>query len=234
MSRMDHAADPRGTRAPLNGYVSQDTDLAFAVEAAQRGDEEAFRLLFRAVQPRLLRYLRGIVGDDAEDVASESWLQIARDMRSFQGDFDSFRGWAATIARHRALDHLRNRQRRPAVAVPAEHFADRGGSEDTEQRAIDAVSAAAAIAMIASLPRDQAEAVLLRIVMGFDAEAAGRVLGKRAGAVRTAAHRGLRRLAAQLERAEAADSALVRKEWPPARVVTRPGQGDPAPPRSFF
>ncbi|MGW5234218.1 sigma factor-like helix-turn-helix DNA-binding protein, partial [Streptomyces nodosus] len=40
--------------------------------------------------------------------------------------------------------------------------------------------------------------VLLRVVVGLDAPAAARVLGKRPGAVRTAAHRGLRRLAREL------------------------------------
>jgi DNA-directed RNA polymerase specialized sigma24 family protein len=48
------------------------------------------------------------------------------------------------------------------------------------------------------LPRDQAEAVLLRAVVGLDAPAAARVLDKRHGAVRTAAHRGLKRLAREL------------------------------------
>ena len=56
--------------------------------------------------------------------------------------------------------------------------------------------------LIATLPPDQAEAVLLRVVVGLDAASAGRVLGKRPGAVRTAAHRGLRRLAELLERRE--------------------------------
>jgi RNA polymerase sigma-70 factor (ECF subfamily) len=51
------------------------------------------------------------------------------------------------------------------------------------------------------LPPDQAEAVLLRVVVGLDAESAGKVLGKRAGAVRTAAYRGLRTLASRLEQA---------------------------------
>jgi len=37
------------------------------------------------------------------------------------------------------------------------------------------------------------------IVVGLDAPAAARVLGKRPGAVRVAAHRGLRRLASLLE-----------------------------------
>ena len=40
--------------------------------------------------------------------------------------------------------------------------------------------------------------MLLRVVVGLDGPAAARVLGKRAGAVRTAAHRGLKRLARQL------------------------------------
>jgi RNA polymerase sigma-70 factor (ECF subfamily) len=40
--------------------------------------------------------------------------------------------------------------------------------------------------------------VLLRVVVGLDGPAAARVLGKRPGAVRTAAHRGLKRLAREL------------------------------------
>ncbi|WP_241841890.1 RNA polymerase sigma factor [Pseudofrankia sp. BMG5.36] len=166
---------------------------------AQRGDEAAFRLIYRAVQPGLLRYLRILVGDDAEDVASEAWLQIARDLRSFRGDFDGFRGWAATVARHRALDHLRRRARRQRDDLPVELvLPELAAPDDTAGEALEALSTETALRLIAGLPLDQAEAVLLRVVMGLDAKTAGRVLGKRAGAVRTAAHRGLRRLAEQL------------------------------------
>ncbi len=55
------------------------------------------------------------------------------------------------------------------------------------------------MALISQLPRDQAEAVVLRVVVGLDAKSAAQVLGKRSGAVRTAAHRGLRKLAELLE-----------------------------------
>ena len=175
-------------------------DLTVAVAAAQHGNEQAFRILYRDVQPRLLRYLRAMVGDDAEDVASEAWLQIARDLAGFSGDSDGFRGWAATIARHRAMDHQRRHRRRPQpTAMSIDDLGDLPAGQDTAEIALDAVSTEAAIAMIAALPRDQAEAVLLRVVMGLDADRAGKVLGKKAGAVRTAAHRGLRRLAARLE-----------------------------------
>jgi RNA polymerase sigma-70 factor, ECF subfamily len=170
-------------------------ELSLFVQAARDGDERAFRSLYRAVQPGLLRYLRVLVGDEAEDVASEAWLQIVRDFASFQGDGDDFRAWSATIARHRALDHLRARTRRPQQAVSLDLLGDQPAATDTAAAAIDALSTSSAIALIARLPREQAEAVLLRVVVGLDAVAAARVLGKRAGAVRTSAYRGLRRLA---------------------------------------
>lgn len=181
------------TRAEPN-----DQDLEQALRTAQGGDGEAFRLLYRDLQPRLLRYLRALVGTEAEDVAADAWLQIARDLGSFSGDYDRFRGWASTIARHRALDHLRRVGRRPDTSVRIEDLAEPVGGDDTERDALDRLSTDAAVALIAGLPRDQAEAVLLRVVVGLDAKEAGRVLGKRSGAIRTASYRGLRRLAERL------------------------------------
>lgn len=175
-------------------------DLSAALVRAQAGGEDGFRVLYRATQPGLLRYLRVLVGDDAEDVASEAWLHIARGLGSFRGDIDGFRGWASTIARNRAMDCLRRRLRRPVEDVPFEQLASLAGRDDTEWAAVNAIGTDEALALIARLPPDQAEAVLLRVVVGLDAATAGRVLGKRAGAVRTAAYRGLRTLAAQLER----------------------------------
>jgi RNA polymerase sigma-70 factor (ECF subfamily) len=187
-------------------------DLARVVDGARHGDEYAFRALYRAVQPGLLRYLRFLVGDDAEDVASETWLQIVRDLPSFHGDGDGFRGWAATIGRHRAMDHVRHHRRRPAQPVPVETLTELSAEEDTAARAVEVVSTETAIALIATLPQDQAEAVLLRVVLGLSADAAGRVLGKRAGAVRTASYRGLRRLAERLT--EAPGGSIGARELP--------------------
>jgi len=52
-----------------------------------------------------------------------------------------------------------------------------------------------ALDVISTLPPDQAEAVMLRVVAGLDVAQTAQVLGKRPGAVRVAAMRGLRRLA---------------------------------------
>jgi RNA polymerase sigma-70 factor, ECF subfamily len=176
--------------------------LEGALRRARHGDPDAFCALYRDIQPRLLRYLHALVGDDAEDIAAETWLQVTRDLPRFAGTYDGFRGWTATIARHRALDHRRRTARRPPpVPVPAEDLAGLPATDDTAQHALDHLATRTALTLIATLPPDQAEAVLLRAVLGLDARTAGHVLGKRAGAVRTAAHRGLITLARRLEEA---------------------------------
>jgi RNA polymerase sigma-70 factor, ECF subfamily len=179
-------------------FIEDEPDLATLVRQAQHGDEQAFRLVYQAVQPGLLRYLRGLVGDEAEDVASEAWSQIARDLTTFSGDEQGFRGWTATIARHRAMDLLRYQRRRPTV--PSDQDDDRVAADDTAESAWESVSTQRAVRLIASLPPDQAEAVLLRVVMGLDVATTAEVLGKRPGAVRAASHRGLRRLGELLTR----------------------------------
>ncbi|MFF5843535.1 RNA polymerase sigma factor [Streptomyces massasporeus] len=175
-----------------------DGELGAAVARAQQGDEAAFAVAYRFVQPGLLGYLRGLVGDDAEDVASDAWLEIARDLGRFRGDGAGFRGWTATIARHRALDHLRRQRVRPRSSALEQDVLELPGPQSTHDQALEAISTEHALELVRGLPRDQAEAVLLRVVVGLDGPAAARVLGKRPGAVRTAAYRGLKRLAGQL------------------------------------
>lgn len=167
-------------------------DLTSAVRAAQGGDEAAFRRLYREVQPELLRYLRSLVAaQDAEDIASETWLQIARDLRTFRDEGAGFRGWAARIARHRALDHLRYTQRRPMATFSTDELIDVPATADTADQAVTAAATEAAVAFIATLPREQAEVVWLRVVMGLDTSTVARVMSKRPGA---GAHRHLARV----------------------------------------
>jgi RNA polymerase sigma-70 factor (ECF subfamily) len=190
----------RPSRTRLTAEPDDDSArLLECISAAQRGDERAFEHVYVMVQPRLLRYLRVLVADDAEDVASETWAQVCRDLHSFVGDGDGFRGWVATVGRHRALDHIRSNSRRPSIPVPVQDLIFVPGPEDTEVQTLEALSTEAAVSLIGTLPQDQAEAVMLRAVLGLDAKTAAQVLGKRPGAVRTAAYRGLQTLASRLD-----------------------------------
>jgi RNA polymerase sigma-70 factor (ECF subfamily) len=174
--------------------VWDDDELADAVRAARTGDEAGFTTLWRSLHPAVLRYLRVTVGDAAEDVASETWLQAARDLHRFTGDGAAFRGWLFRIARHRAIDEKRRAGRRPEEPVGS--FADDPTrTRDAAAEMLERDGTAWALRLIADLPPDQAEAVMLRVVAGLDVATTARILGKRAGAVRIATMRGLRRLA---------------------------------------
>jgi RNA polymerase sigma-70 factor, ECF subfamily len=173
-------------------------DLDDAVRRAQGGDVRAFEALYEDVHPRLLRFLTARLGgtEDAADVASETWLQVTRDLHRFRGDADAFRGWVVSIGRHRALDAVRAAGRRPSDPWDPLQLPERVGG-DASDEAEQSLATQRALALIASLPPDQAEAVLLRVVVGLDAPTAAKALGKRPGAVRMATSRGL----AALERA---------------------------------
>jgi RNA polymerase sigma-70 factor (ECF subfamily) len=173
-------------------------DFPRLLAAAQSGDEAAFSILFRSVQPLLLRYLRTLAHDLADDVAADTWVAVVRGLERFRGAEDGFRGWVFTIARARLVD-ARRAAGRLAVPVDAEaELGQRPGTADVETAVDELMSTEAALALVAGLAPDQAEAVLLRHVVGLDVGTAAQVLGKRPGAVRIATMRGLARLRAQL------------------------------------
>ena len=163
--------------------------------------EGAFSVLWRDANPALLRYLRVIAPEAAEDIAADTWVQVVRGLAAFRGDEAAWRAWLFTIARHRAIDEGRRRSRRPVV--PMAELADvaEPGSPDPADLVLEKLSTQAAVALIATLPRLQAEVILLRVVAGLDTPAVARLVGRSPGTVRVAAHRGLRRLAATLAEA---------------------------------
>lgn len=190
----------------MTGHCFEET-----LEAARHGDEDAFRSLFRSVQPGLLRYLGVVAGPLAEDVAADTWVGVVRNLGRFTGDESGFAAWVFTIARARFRDEQRRAYRRPTPVGIDELLVECADGPDPADQAEEAAGTAAALALIAALPAEQAEVVLLRHVVGFDVAQTARILGKRPGAVRTASHRGLTRLRTAL---------AGERETPPAVRVT--------------
>jgi RNA polymerase sigma-70 factor (ECF subfamily) len=168
-------------------------DFPGVLEGALSGDERAFGRLFTDMQPPLLRYLRGMAPELAEDAASETWLEVARGLDAFTGPEPAFRAWMFAIARRKVIDRIRYENRRPSaswedldpITPPLRDVADQVVDEDETR---------AALALVRTLPTDQAEAVLLRVVGGLDYAEVARVMDRSAGAVRVLVHRGLKRL----------------------------------------
>jgi RNA polymerase sigma-70 factor (ECF subfamily) len=134
--------------------------------AARAGDREALAALWRDHHPALLRYLRARRSPAPDDVASQVWIDVARSIDRFEGDLTDFRRWLFTIAHRRSVD------------------------EQYEQHtALDR-----AIALVATLPDAQAEAVMLFVVNELPAADVAEIMQTTEGNVRVLVHRGVTRL----------------------------------------
>jgi RNA polymerase sigma-70 factor (ECF subfamily) len=164
--------------------------------AAQAGANWAVTVLYREMNPLLLRYLGAQGGNAAEDIAADTWLAVARQLPSFTGGEGAFRAWLFTIARRRMIQRWRENGRRRTAPVSPESLADWPGPDDAEASGVKALSAREiAVAIAAALPPDQADVVLLRMVAGLDVAQVADILGKRPGTVRSLQHKALRTLA---------------------------------------
>ena len=170
------------------------------IAGATAGARWALEALYAEIQPRLLRYLAAQSPDVAEDLASDTWLGVARALPRFEGDREDFRALVFTVARRRVLDHRRRVALRRTATVDPDELAGIGPSGNAEADAMERVGTGWALEQIAVLPPDQAEVVLLRVVADLSVEEVASIVGKRAGAVRALQLRALRRLARNLSR----------------------------------
>jgi RNA polymerase sigma factor (sigma-70 family) len=108
------------------------TDAAL-VAAVRDGDDAAFEELYRRYQPRIARFVCGMLHDAArcEDVAQEAFLSALRRMRATDAEIN-FKPWIYQIARNAAIDFYR----RGSHAVEVSMDADDGLRASDRQRLV--------------------------------------------------------------------------------------------------
>lgn len=168
------------------------------LEGAQAGHDEALETLYRDLAPLVVGYLRGRGAVDPEDLASETFVAVVRNIGRFRGTETKFRSWVLTIAHRRLVDERRHlsRQREDAaepgdlersaddalvVGDVADDALARMGTEDVRE-------------LLVELTEDQRAVILLRVVADLPVKETARVLRKRPGAVKTLQRRALARL----------------------------------------
>ena len=184
-------------------------DFARVLAEAQAGNDDQFAVLWRDANPALLRYLRVLAPENADDIAAETWVHVVRGLTRFVGDEAAWRAWLFTTARRRLIDQVRTRKRHPAEPLEDVSVADLPRSPDAAQVALDNLATQSAIALLSQLPAPQADVIMLRVVAGLDTDAVAEILGKTPGNVRVMADRGLKRLEELLGRAGVTSRAGV-------------------------
>jgi RNA polymerase sigma-70 factor (ECF subfamily) len=162
------------------------------IGAARQGDRSAFGELYR----RYARMIHGVLlarvpYGDVDDLVQDVFLQAMERLDTLR-EAGAFRGWLATIARNRATDHLRRAT--PTTELPE----DLPSNESSGESAVR-MEAAAALAIIRTLPEAYRETLILRLVEGFTGPEIAAQTGLTEGSVRVNLHRGMKQLRERLE-----------------------------------
>jgi RNA polymerase sigma-70 factor (ECF subfamily) len=192
-------ANPELRDATRTDAGAIDLALRLLVLRCQAGDEAAFTKLMGTFEARTLGYLRGIVGDDAEDVQQEVWLAVYRHLGGL-ADPGAFRTWLFRTARHRAIDFLRQRKREHELiddVPPDATSVDAWLADDDESETVDDGALTAALM---AMPPPQREVVLLRYRDGLSYREIAQVVGRPIGTVRTRLHHAKKKLQESLIR----------------------------------
>src|SRR5438132_3101949 len=112
------------------------SDFQDVLIAAREGEEWALGRLFRLTYRRFVCYVGAVAPADAEDVAADAWLDVARGLHRFEGDERAIRGCAFTIARRRLLDLQRSRARRRTDPVDSAELVVAGGAGNIDDDAL--------------------------------------------------------------------------------------------------
>ena len=169
------------------------------LESARQGSEAAWQELYNGLAPVVLGYLRANGAPDPEDVLSEVFLQVARDIATFDGEEKGFRSWVFTIAHHRLIDARRHAARRP-VDLSAEPPEPPARADDAADEALDKIGLDEVSRVLGTLSEDQRAVLLLRIVGDLSVEDVAKAVGKRPGAVKALQRRGLAAVKRELGR----------------------------------
>jgi RNA polymerase sigma factor (sigma-70 family) len=169
------------------------------LESARQGSEAAWQELYSGLAPVVLGYLRANGAPDPEDVLSEVFLQVARDIGTFDGEEKGFRSWVFTIAHHRLIDARRHSARRP-VDLTAEPPEPGVRADDAAEEALHRIGVEEVSRVLGTLSEDQRAVLLLRIVGDLSIEDVAKAVGKRPGAVKALQRRGLAAVKRELGR----------------------------------
>jgi RNA polymerase sigma-70 factor (ECF subfamily) len=165
------------------------TEFTSVVEAARSGAEWAWTRLYGELAGPVAGYMRSRGAVETDDLVGEVFLQVARNISTFDGDGRAFRSWVFTIAHHRVIDERRARARRPVDTVEVDESVAATG--DAEQEALEDLGTERALSLLGGLTPAQRDVLLLRIIGDLSLHEVARVLGRRPGAVKALQRRGL-------------------------------------------
>jgi len=163
--------------------------LAELLHRVAAGDRLGFEMLYRLTSPRLWSVIRRIVArkQAAEDVLQNTYLTIWRKARLFDPAAGEALGWMTTIARHRAIEWLRQ----PGNATPRAsssnetRTSEEGSAGDATERSVLFDQ------LLSKLSAEQRDSLRLIYFFGMTQEEVSAALDVPLGTIKSRVRRGL-------------------------------------------
>jgi RNA polymerase sigma factor (sigma-70 family) len=173
------------------------------VLAAAGGDTDALAVVYTALAPKVLGYLRARGAEDPEGLTNEVFLHVLRRLGGLVGGAAGLRTFVFSVAHARLVDDVRRRARRPLESAYRADL-DHRLEESAEQVVLTGIGGAQLTEVLDQLGEDQRSVITLRVLGDLSIEQTAEVLGKTPGAVKQLQRRGLLALRSLLERGEVA------------------------------
>jgi RNA polymerase sigma-70 factor (ECF subfamily) len=166
--------------------------------AAQVGQAWALRVVYDELAPRVHAYLRSRGAAEPEDLTSEVFLAVFPRLATVTGGAAGLRTLVFSVAHARLVDDVRRRARRDP-SVPYEPERDVRSAPSSEDEALEQLATERVRALLAVLPDDQRDVLMLRLVSDLSVEQVAEALGRSPGAVKQLQRRALLALRAHLQ-----------------------------------
>lgn len=174
-------------------------EFADVLRAAQAGGAWAWRRLHDDLAGQVLGYIRAQGAREPDDLLAEVFLQLARNIHSFEGVEKGFRSWVFQIAHNRVIDERRRLRRNPVDPTDTVDDLLPAEGDVTAGEVIDSIQAERIRVLILKLVPAQRDVLLLRILSGLTVPEIAAIVGKSEGAVKALQRRGLVALGKHLE-----------------------------------
>lgn len=169
-------------------------DEAALIQAAQRGDVNAYNTLVLRYQEQAFNVAYRIMGDadSAADATQEAFIAAFRAIHRFRGG--SFRAWLLRIVTNACYDELRRRKRHPSASLEALYVEDEAPepegmlasrTEHPESYVQRRELQAAIMDCLQALSEDQRVVAVLSDIEGFSYEEIARIVGVALGTVKS-------------------------------------------------
>ncbi|MBZ5676550.1 MAG: sigma-70 family RNA polymerase sigma factor [Acidobacteriia bacterium] len=206
--------EKQGKKPPASGVIPSDLGMVLdlghrdvnhldVIQACQRGDEDAFRVLFETHKDRVYSIALRYAGDSAAamDIAQDTFLKLLSSIQQFRGDA-SFESWLYRLVVNACLDYHRKRRRfLPLLDDALDVF--RAPRESTLHDLLREEQEERVQQVVAQLPEEQRIVVVMRYTEGLSYEEIADALGCRRGTVASRlnrAHKALERRLSNLRK----------------------------------